>query len=80
MESHGPAIESSQKGCKVHAEEADGRDMSGVHQDGDMTAESLSLNASAALRLHDPETDAALSGENRSYCHHTIKISCTDAH
>lgn len=53
------SIESSQKGLEVRAEEVDGRNMSGVQQDGAMTAESLSLNASAALGLHDQETNAA---------------------
>lgn len=56
------SIESSQKGLEVHVEEADGSNMSGVQQDGDMTAERLSLNGSAALGLHDQGMNSALHG------------------
>lgn len=62
------SIESSETGLEVHSEEVHGRNMSGVQQDGDMAAESLSLNASAALGLH--EFNAPLFGRlNQSYCH-----------
>lgn len=62
------SIEGSQKGLEVHVEEVHGRNMSGVQQDGAMTAESLSLNASAALGLHDQETNAALFGRLLQSC------------
>lgn len=56
------SIETSQKGLEVHVEEADGSKMSGVQQDGDMTAGRLSLNGSAALGLHDQGMNSALHG------------------
>lgn len=52
------------------------RNMSGVQQDGDMTAESFSLNASAALGLHDQETKAAEFG--RFYGSFSFKTGCID--
>lgn len=69
------SIESSQKGLEVHVEEVHGRNMSGIQQDGDMTAESLSLNASAALGLHDQETNAALFGRLYQSCSHPYLAS-----
>lgn len=62
------SIECSQKGLDVHVEEVHGRNMSGVQQDGDMAAGSLSPNASAALGLHDQETNAALFGRSYQPC------------
>lgn len=56
------SIESSQKGLEVHVVGADGRKMSGAQEDGDMAAESFSLNMSAALGRQDQETSAALIG------------------
>lgn len=56
------SIETSEKGLEVHVEDVDGNNMSGVQQDGDMTAGSLSLNGSAALGLHDQGINSALYG------------------
>lgn len=74
------SIETSQKGLEVHVEEADGSNMSGVQQDGDMTAERLSLNGSAALGLHDQGMNSALHGgfHGFQFWYHTIKIGCID--
>lgn len=73
------SIETSEKGLEVHVEDADGNNMSGVQQDGDMTAGSLSLNGSAALGLHDQGINSALYGglRRRSYFGIT-EIGCID--
>lgn len=67
------SIETSQKGLEVHVEEADGSKMSGVQQDGDMTAERLSLNGSAALGLHDQGMNSALHGGFQCHSYFGIK-------
>lgn len=59
--SHDFSIETSEAQRSVHVLEANGRNMSGARQDGAMTADSH-LNGTAALGLHDQETDAALNG------------------
>lgn len=52
------------------------RNMTGVQQDGDMAAESFSLKTSAALGLHDQETNAALFGRfYQSYRHSYFGIT-----
>ncbi|KAK5899689.1 hypothetical protein CesoFtcFv8_009141 [Champsocephalus esox] len=45
----------------VHVLDAKGSNMSGAHQDGEMMADSLHVNTTAALGLHDQEMDSALS-------------------
>ncbi len=46
----------------VHVLEANGSSMSGAQQNRAMTADSLPLNRTAALGLHDQEMDTALFG------------------
>ncbi|KAK5866227.1 hypothetical protein PBY51_020434 [Eleginops maclovinus] len=45
----------------VHVLDANGSNLSGTQQDGAMTEDSLHLNATAALGLHDQEINSALS-------------------
>ncbi|XP_010780712.1 uncharacterized protein isoform X2 [Notothenia coriiceps] len=45
----------------VHVLDAKGSNMSGAHQDGEIMADSLHVNTTAALGLHDQEMDSALS-------------------
>ncbi|XP_029294132.1 uncharacterized protein LOC115012580 isoform X1 [Cottoperca gobio] len=53
------SIETSEKRLEaqplLHVLEANGSNMSGAQQDGEMTADSLHLNGTAALGLHDQE-------------------------
>lgn len=51
----------------VHVLEANGSNMSGAQQDRAMAADSLPLNGTAALGLHDQEMNTALFGVLRSF-------------
>lgn len=57
----------------LHVLEANGRNMSGARQDGAMTADSLSLNGTAALGLRDQEMNSALYGV--LYCFNLTVLS-----